>query len=136
MSGLIILITVGLYFSIGVWGFKGVLSQFGTGFQSLFKAAKFLLFSATIGLLVSFISFSFYSGETIHGFSLMAGYAIKCPLIVLLPFLILNGIYMEENSLRCGYLSKAIAVSLSFSVIYYFLLINQFTSYFDISPHS
>lgn len=135
MIGLIFFTIVGLYLYVGSWGFKGIKSGFGYGSLKASKIAMFILLAALIGFVVSYISFSFYSNEKVSGFSLLAGYSIKCPLIIIIPFLMFLGISVEQDSGRCRYIAKAIAASLVFNVIFLFALGGYFESHFGINSY-
>ena len=136
MAGLIFFASVGLYLYLGSWGFKGIKNGFGYGAIDASGIVLFVAIAALIGFVVSYASFSFYANERVYAFSLMAGYAIKCPLIIIIPFLMFLGISVEQKSGKCRYIAKVIAASLIFNVVYFIVLQGFFASHFGISTYN
>ena len=132
MIGLIVFSVIAIYFWIGSWGYKGLKQAYKSDSISFNKYLSYLILAAGIGFIVTVLSIWSYSGEKINGFSFMAGYAIRCSVITLIPFLICLGASKEKLSLGWGYAAKVFACSLPFNVVFYFMLAENLASKFNI----
>lgn len=132
MIGLIVLAAIVIYFWIGSWGYKGLKRAHKSGFISINQFLSYLFLAIVIGFVVTIASVWSYSGEKIYGFSFMAGYAVRCAAITLVPFLICLGISTEKKSLGWGYAAKVFASSLPFNAVFYFMLVEPLVTQFNI----
>ena len=136
MIGLLIIFSFAIYFLIGFWGLSQIYDASGTVLAILYYIIEFLISSATLGFIASVLIFGSYSGEKLPGLGFMAGYAIDCFILLIVPFLLAISIWIGFKSSKAKYVAKLIALSLPFTTAYYFILNDYLTTYFEIILHS